>query len=901
MRMSRTAATRSSVPAAMIEPLETRTLFAVSLPAGFQIEKVATVPSNATAMTFTPDGRLFVARQNGQVSVITKAGATLATPLVTVPLSSKPSSGAYGIAVDPNFATNGYFYVLYTHDTRPGQSAVAENRVSRFKIDPANPNKALAGSEKVIVGEMYSQVGGHNGGALAFGADGKLYVGSGEGSGELAGDSAAYAQDLNLLAGKILRVNPDGSIPADNPFVGQAGKRGEIWAYGFRNAFSAAIKPGTNTLFVNDVQSDKFEEVNNVQKGKNYGWPRAEGNSSNPAYANPIFTYAHADATDGKSAAITGGTFNTKSQFPAQYAGKYFFADYINKYIRVLDPATGASSVFAGSTPGTSTPGFIDLDQAADGSIYALAPFSTQVMRISYVGGANRAPTAVASADATSGPAPLTVNFSGAGSDDQDGDPLSYAWDFGDGTTGTGRTVSHTYDDAGTYNAVLTVSDGKGGSDVADPIQVRPGANAPVASITSPGAGLKYVAGQTFDFAGTATDAEDGDLPASAFEWKVVFHHATHTHPFIESIPGVKSGTFEVSRTNEVAPDQWYRVHLTVTDSSGVSTEVTRDILPVLSTITLKANVAGLKLNLDDQPQTLPLTFQGVVGQTRKLTAPASQVVGGVTYDFTGWADGATAATRSISTPAADTTFQANYKARTAPTSPGVTGLSLINADTDAKIGALTSGYAINLNATPRFNVRADVSGTVGSVVFKLDGKVVRTDSAAPFAAGNHGTTTYEPWTVAVGSHTLVATAYSKAGGTGTVLKSVTVSFSVTKPATATPTVTAFTLINATTDKVVKTLTNGTTIARSSLPKFTVGVNVSNAPGSIVFKLNGKVVKTESYAPFALSNNGITNGVAFYDPWTIGAGSYTLVATPFTQKDGLGTAGKSLTVSFKVT
>src|SRR5205814_1294754 len=139
----------------------------------------------------------------------------------------------------------------------------------------------------------------------------------------------------------------------------------------------------------------------------------------------------------------------------------------------------------------------------------------------------------------TNGLAPLTVSFSGAASSDPDNDPLTYTWTFGDGTTATGVTTSHRYTVKGVYSATLRVSDGRGGTSTSTPIVVTVGNRAPTPAISAPLDGMLYTAGDTIAFAGSATDPEDGALPASAFHWSVIFHHETHTHGFIDAIDGV--------------------------------------------------------------------------------------------------------------------------------------------------------------------------------------------------------------------------------------------------------------------------------------------------------------------------------------------------------------------------
>ena len=204
------------------------------------------MPGAATAMAFAPDGRLFVCLQSGQVRVINKDGVLLANPFVTLSVDSNGERGLLGVAFDPNFASNHYVYLYYTVPGSP-----AHNRISRFT---ANGNVAAANSEFVLVDlDNLSNATNHNGGAIHFGPDGKLYVGVGENA------NGANAQSLSNRLGKILRINSNGTIPSDNPrsFPGIAGSTSganrAIWAVGLRNPFTFAFQPGTARLFINDV------------------------------------------------------------------------------------------------------------------------------------------------------------------------------------------------------------------------------------------------------------------------------------------------------------------------------------------------------------------------------------------------------------------------------------------------------------------------------------------------------------------------------------------------------------------------------------------------------------------------------------------------------------------------
>src|SRR5438270_9916892 len=190
---------------------------AATLPAGFAETQVANGLTSPTAMDFAPDGRLFVCLQGGNLRVI-KNGGLLATPFLTLTVDSSGERGLLGVTFDPNFASNNFVYVYYTVPGSP-----AHNRVSRFT---ANGDVALGGSELVLLNlDNLSSATNHNGGAIHFGTDGKLYVGVGENA------NGANAQSLGTLLGKMLRLNPDGTIPTDNPFYNSTtGVDRAIWA-----------------------------------------------------------------------------------------------------------------------------------------------------------------------------------------------------------------------------------------------------------------------------------------------------------------------------------------------------------------------------------------------------------------------------------------------------------------------------------------------------------------------------------------------------------------------------------------------------------------------------------------------------------------------------------------------
>jgi hypothetical protein len=185
----------------------------------------------------------------------------------------------------------------------------------------------------------------------------------------------------------------------------------------------------------------------------------------------------------------------------------------------------------------------------------------------------------------------------------------------------------------------------------------------PTGTITAPAAGALYSGGQTISFSGTGSDAQDGALPAGAFTWRVDFHHDTHTHPFIADTSNITGGSFVIPTTGETSANVWYRIHLTVRDSGGLTHSSFRDVSPRVVTLSLASNPGGLSLTLDGQPVTATFSFQAVVGMVRNIGAPTPQVRSNGTYDFTSWSDGG-AATHNITVPAANTTYSATFKRR---------------------------------------------------------------------------------------------------------------------------------------------------------------------------------------------------------------------------------------------
>src|SRR3954470_14678747 len=631
-----------------------------TLPPGFQEVVVASGLSSPTAMQFAPDGRLFVAEQSGRLRVI-KNGALLSTPFVTVAVSSAGERGLLGVAFDPNFATNRFVYIYYT-----ATSPSVHNRISRLT---ANGDVAVAGSELVLLElDNLSSATNHNGGALAFGADGKLYAAAGDNA------NGANAQSLTTVLGKLLRINKDGTIPADNPFYGTTtGRNRAIWALGLRNPFTFAFRPAGAEMFINDVGESTWEEINGGIAGANYGWPETEGVTSDPRFSSPLYAYNHSSG----ACAITGGAFYVPltTDYPAEFVGDYFFADYCAGWIRKRDADAGHGvTTFA---TGISAP--VDLKVSDEGHLYYLARGSGAVYRIEYGNSAPAITTQPSSRTVQPG-ASVTFSVRAAGAA-----PLRYQWQR-NGTSIAGATAPDytidavaTTDNGATFRAVVSNDFGAVVSNGA--VLTVSGNRAPTATITQPAAGTLYSGGMTISYAGTGSDPEDGALPASAFTWQIYFHHDTHTHPFMPPTSGVRSGTVTIPTTGETSANVWYRIILTVRASAGLTQTVVRDVLPRTARLTLATSPAGLLVKLDAQPRATPFTVDSVVGIERTLEAVSPQVSsGGTIYQFTAWSDGR-ARVHTLATPAADTTYSAAYVAAGSGSGDGLRATYYNNAD----------------------------------------------------------------------------------------------------------------------------------------------------------------------------------------------------------------------------
>jgi glucose/arabinose dehydrogenase len=327
---------------------------AAVFPSPFYESKVAPGLTSPTALAVAPDGRVFIALQSGVIRVV-RNDTLLERPFDSVAADTYGERGLLGIALDTGFGSNGRVYLYYTaaHPLR--------NRVS---VLTASGDTALPGETVLLdlpdLSDPYQW--SHTGGGLVVGADGKLYIGTGD------QELWDIARDLNSPYGKILRIDPDGSIPADNPWADSVqGPARAVWAFGFRNPFKLGVDRAAGRVYANDVGWTSHEEVNLVQRGRGYGWAAHEGPSpdSLSPYVDPLLDYRH-----GKDCAVMGGDAYRPEdpRLPVSFVGKFFFADFCSGIVRALDPATGIAEEF-----GTGIDYPVDLAFNRRGDLYYLS------------------------------------------------------------------------------------------------------------------------------------------------------------------------------------------------------------------------------------------------------------------------------------------------------------------------------------------------------------------------------------------------------------------------------------------------------------------------------------------------------------------------------------------------
>ncbi len=600
-----------------------------TLPPGFIAEPIGTNWKSPTGLAFVDEDQLLVAQKDGRVWYVENdlnKNVVLDLSLETL---NNGDRGILGIAVDPQFTTNGYLYLLLVVD--PDQDGIDNeqetfSRLVRFTtaFDGAGNLVADPASRLNLLGDAWttgipSCHTSHAVGTIRFLSDGTLVLSHGDGAHFDLTDTGGFDppcfgtgkfssdQDVGSFrsvydgsfAGKILRIDPATGLGLpDNPFFDgdPASIRSRIWALGLRNPFRFTLLPGSGpreTLFISDVGWNKWEEIERCFGGENFGWPCYEGSKPQPDYqANdpfgfcpqvaaahvaPWLAWHHSNSgfAGFSGNCASGISFYTGTSYPPLYQNALFFTDYGGNWLRWarLDANLEPTSI---SLFGTMMNSPVDLvTEPGTGNLVFIAIGNERIYRIRYVGG-NQPPSAVATANPAFGPAPLTVQLVGSGSSDPENEPLTYSWDLGDGTTSPDPDPIHVYSDPTiSYEAELTVTDPLDNTSVAQ-VLITPGNTPPVIDeLDKPEDGDLYRVGEAVELEAEVSDLEDDQAQIQLeVVWHVDLLHDHHEHPDTFLVTGL-----EASFVPDTLYDgTWYRIRLEVKDSRGLLATETRTI-----------------------------------------------------------------------------------------------------------------------------------------------------------------------------------------------------------------------------------------------------------------------------------------------------------------------------------
>jgi glucose/arabinose dehydrogenase len=685
----------------------------LALPPGFIIETLVSGLDLPTTAAWSADGRLFIAQKGGRVRVFYNGALQ---PRDFIDLSAEVNAywdrGLIGLAVHPDFPASPYLYLLHTYDppgvTRDGNGA----RVSRLIRVTANPddlNVALPGSAVVLLGTnsvranlgnehspddvqhpscasaglavqdcLPSDSAYHSVGDLAFAPDGALFVSNGEaGAWEYVDPRSMRALDLDSLAGKVLRIDPDtGQGLPDNPFFtgDPASNRSKVWSYGLRNPFRLSMAPGDAQPFVGEVGNNAWEEIN-YGRGQNYGWPCYEGPGRFARFENdstfgpvcmelytlgtmdtafPRFAYPH----NGGYGAIVLGDVYVGSSYPAGYRNTLFYGDYSRNFVQYV--TFGASGEMTAHPFAQGNPivlgGIVDVSVGPDTNLHlivldATSPTAGRVERIRYIGGGNAPPVARISSLPSNGGVPLSVRFDGQGSRDPEAQQLAFLWELGDGATSMLPSFTYAYEVTGTYPVTLTVTDPQGAWQ-RDTVVISAGNHRPSVSITSPDDAYRYSVGDVIAFTSVVSDVEDGDVAPAGISWRALLHHGDHVHPDFAFGAGPSGSLAAVDHGD----DTWVELCVTAVDSGRLSNSACHALLPRLTRQEFVSDPAGLRLLYNGEWRTAPFVVFVPANAGRTLAAPADQLG----CPFRGWDDGGPAS-RTIAIGTTPMTYTARY------------------------------------------------------------------------------------------------------------------------------------------------------------------------------------------------------------------------------------------------
>ena len=605
-------------------------------------------------MTMDHHGRIWNVEKNGRIYIY-ENGVRLPDPFLALNVDDYNERGLLGIALHPDFDQHPYVYVYYTvpHDNH--------NRVSRFR---ANGDLAVPGSEEILLNLDPLTGAIHNAGAMLFDNAGYLYIATGEGG------RATNSQDTTNLLGKILRLHDDGSIPEDNPFYQSfEGKNRAIWCMGLRNPFNLTYDVDGDILYATDVGGGAFEEINVIERGKNYGWPDIEGPRTNQvppeSYQDPLYAYNH-----DVGCAIVGLTLYKPHhiRFDSAFYGALFFGDYCKGFIRYFYPDQ-PERIFDFADQMDRPLNFLTDEETGDllfqsrsgiGGGSAEDNTSTQsgeIWRITYTGIGK--PNIIRDPKDALVPAGEDVEFEVAVTGST---PFTYMWYKNDSLLNQDSSrlvLEHLTleDDSSEIWVVVSNPEGSDTSEMA--ILFVTDNTRPFCQIHIPLASMKYKAGDTIHFSGMATDQENGILPPQAMHWQIEQHHNTHTHPIIE-LNNESNGYFVIPVEGETDTNVWIRITLTAVDEDGLSGSSYVEIHPRLSTIHFVSDYAGL-INVDGAIKKLPSTIYSTVGLKRNIQVIDKLKSGKYLLLFDQWSDGFELPNRMLSASQESTHYSIHY------------------------------------------------------------------------------------------------------------------------------------------------------------------------------------------------------------------------------------------------
>ena len=659
--------------------------------------------------------------------------------------------GLLGLAVAPSYPLDRRVFVLSTRDAIPDtggtwgdgcpdppgatvDGCAVEQRLSVLTAGPTTDGLAI-GPQRVLIDGWCAQYPTNSVGSLRFGGDGMLYASAGDGasadfadigngggspgsptsanpcgdghpgdrngvaeSGTGAEGGALRAQDLRTpgdpvgLSGTIIRVDPStGLAPPTNPLAGSADANARrIVASGLRNPRRFTTRPGSPEIWVGDIGSDGWEEVNVIANptvsAPNFGWPCEEGPFRQPAFtalglslceslvgegsiARPYFTYEHGgdvalgDVTRGASPGACDGTGDAISaiafvptlgtRYPAAYRGALVFGDSARGCLWFMPAgASGAPDQTRVQRLATGL-GPVDLVAGPGGDLYAVDAAAGEVRRIRYVG-PGQPPRATVRATPPVGPAPLRVTLDGSGSIDPDSSVLEHTWDLDDDGVfddAVGPIVVSTLP-AGAHRVHLRVTDASGLADVTT-TRVVSGNTPPEAVIRAPRTELRWRAGQRITAVGLGRDGEDGPLGGAALRWSLEIRHCDRSAPtrcHLHLLDRASGATFSFAAPSHEYPSTLL-LRLSATDATGVSATDTVTLQPQTAEVVYETRPAGGALTIGGRVATETTSRTEIVGATVRLTAARITRARGVLRSFTAWSDDVGTAARAIVVP----------------------------------------------------------------------------------------------------------------------------------------------------------------------------------------------------------------------------------------------------------